>query len=93
MQQAQPELFEDVGGYSLNVESCGWPYEICGGENAALVDHDIYVAIDLIAPTGFMDDAKFRYLQNNISKTIQKSIKLRVRVVPTDVFEATVEQS
>ncbi|MEO1391179.1 MAG: hypothetical protein AAFV85_27930 [Cyanobacteria bacterium J06634_6] len=91
IQLSQPELFEDVGGYSLNVESCGWPYTICGGEKAKLVTHDVYVAIDLIAPAGFMDDAKFRQFQNSLSTTVGKPMKLRIRVIPTDVFEADVE--
>ena len=91
IQLSQPELFEDVGGYSLNVESCGWPYTICGGEDAKSVSHDDYVAIDLIAPVGFMDNAKFRQFQNSLSTTVGKPMKLRIRVVPTDVFEANVE--
>lgn len=75
----------------MNVESCGWPYTICGGEDAKSVSHDVYVAIDLIAPVGFMDNAKFRQFQNSLSTTVGKPMKLRIRVVPTDVFEANVE--
>lgn len=81
--QERPELLADVKGYSWTVEFCDSPYESC--------DYDLYVEIDLIAPSGFMDDEKFKKLQARITETVNASVDLKVRVIPIEVYGGSIQ--